>query len=91
MSPLPWRIEIEPYFHIRAADGDSVFAQGICREDDGTYLIRAVNSHADLLAALEKYVEHFGDPLKCACTAIAKAKGLPCEIANAGGGNASRL
>ena len=35
--------------------------------------LRAEN--AELLAALQLYVDHFGDPLKVARTAIAKAQG----------------
>jgi hypothetical protein len=31
----------------------------------------------ELLVALKTYVDHFGDPLKCARAAIAKAEGTP--------------
>ena len=36
---------------------------------------RLIAAAPDLLEALERYVHHFGDPLKCARTAIAKATG----------------
>ena len=55
-NPLPWRIEIEPCFHIRDAKGGVVLAYDVCREIDGTFLIRAVNSFDDLLAALKGLV-----------------------------------
>jgi hypothetical protein len=36
---------------------------------------RLIAAAPELLDALERYVHHFGDPLKCARTAIAKATG----------------
>jgi hypothetical protein len=36
---------------------------------------RLIAAAPDLLEALERYVHHFGDPLKCARPAIAKATG----------------
>jgi hypothetical protein len=36
---------------------------------------RLIAAAPDLLEALERYVHHFGDPLKCARAAIAKATG----------------
>lgn len=33
-----------------------------------------ISAAPDLLAALQRYVEHFGDPLQCARAAIAKAE-----------------
>ena len=36
---------------------------------------RLIAAAPELLEALERYVHHFGDPLKCARAAIAKATG----------------
>lgn len=36
---------------------------------------RLIAAAPELLEALERYVDHFGDPLKCARAAIAKATG----------------
>jgi hypothetical protein len=41
--------------------------------------MRLIEAAPDLLEAMEKYVEHFGDPLKCARAAIAKATGQEVE------------
>lgn len=43
----------------------------VCSKRDAALIAAA----PDLLAALQKYVEHFGDPLRCARPAIAKATG----------------
>lgn len=84
-TPGPWRIEDKRSRGRTLISGDGwmrlcdvyTVMEG-CREPcpEGVANARLIAAAPDLLAALQKYVEHFGDPLRCARPAIAKAVGM---------------
>ena len=89
MKRSAWKAKPETGFSIRfgtidtgtsrfeITDGDSVVALvthfGSDAETESHALLMAASP--ELLKALKKYVDHYGDPLKCARPAIAKAEG----------------
>jgi hypothetical protein len=73
-TPVPWYATDDG----RIIDGDGMVIAdecGIWEDADIGLIVQAVNAHDDLLAALQRYVDHFGDPLQCAREAIRKATG----------------
>lgn len=53
-SPLPWKVS--PAFNVVAANGDVVALVSALSAmwDNAEFIVRCVNSHVDLLAALKK-------------------------------------
>lgn len=57
-SPRPWSIDIER--EVWSSDRDLVFSLGDeDRQEDITYMLRAANSHDDLVAALRALLPRF--------------------------------
>jgi len=77
-TPGPWRVEPDGQGCDRVVGPRGTVADTIGNEANA----RLIAAAPDVLAALKRYVEHYGDPLKVARVAIAKAEGLvPVEVA----------
>lgn len=78
-TPGPWKATKDPhsswsdYCIGMESDVARIDRVAVCSECDAQLIAAA----PELLAALQKYVEHFGDPLRCANAAIAKALRTP--------------
>lgn len=91
-SPLPWNVEHpfgEPGVYIAAPDTSlvaKIYGNGPYADANADLVVRAVNSHADLLSALESVAKFYQDNFDAmpvafqtfdhiVSAAIAKAKG----------------
>ena len=78
-TPGPWKATKDPhgsgsdYCIGMESDVARIDRVAVCSACDAQLIAAA----PELLAALQKYVEHFGDPLRCANAAIAKALRTP--------------
>jgi hypothetical protein len=82
-SPLPWRVELDGLDYVKDVidcNGEHAICFGHDYDDPGTmsaedaaFIVKAVNLHDELVAALRLYVDHYGDPLKVARAVLAKA------------------
>lgn len=82
-TPTPWHVD--HHVHIKAENGwrvasvnvpsGSVGSWGVNPSDNAHFIVRAVNCHEELLAALEQYASGLTDTGACARAAIAKARG----------------
>lgn len=75
-TPGPWGVKRgQSCLHVVSAD-DSMHTGCISFSGNGAANARLIAAAPELLSALKLMVEHYGDPLKVARAAIAKAEGV---------------
>ena len=74
-TPGPWREGIEGNWRVYGPDGKGEHSGLVAHAFKSRANARLIAAAPELLAALKRYVDHFGDPLKVARPAIAKAEG----------------